>query len=73
MKREVWTCDVCERELPLVGVKGQTTREFKKTWHWPSFRPDTQREPGHICDECWGVMAATASYVRMKVLEGKTR
>jgi hypothetical protein len=63
MRREVVTCDVCERELPLSGVRGQVVREVKRTWRWPSFRPESW-EPDHICEDCWGGMVEAARDAR---------
>lgn len=63
MKREVLTCDVCRRELPLRGVKGQIIREVKRGWHWPGFGIEP-KEPDHICEECWAVMVEAAHTAR---------
>jgi len=59
MKREVLTCDVCRRELPLRGVRGQTTRRVIRTWHFPGFRPEDS-SPEHVCGECWVEMCSVA-------------
>ena len=66
MKREVLTCDVCERELPLRGIKGQIIREVKNTWHWPSFKPEPWK-PDHICCECWDAMLVAAREIRAEI------
>lgn len=63
MKREVLTCDVCDRELPLIDRKGQIIHEVKRGWHWPSFGVE-RREPDHVCEDCWNGMVTAARKAR---------
>lgn len=66
MKREVRTCDVCDRELPLRGVRGQTTHKVvrvKSWWHWPLNEPKPW-EPDDICEDCWDAMVKAARQLR---------
>ena len=69
-ERSVKTCDVCDRELPLRGVKGQLVRNVRKVrvwWCWWG-KPDNQWEPEDVCEDCWGHMVVSARELREALL-----